>query len=419
MVRPGAVALLSTAFLAGGITQVCLDQAARDAHRSAVLVAQDQELAHQARVDVAAANRMTLQATAFATVRRTEALELAHAAVAAADAAVGTATPVLTAETISPLTSARAELADLIAATGDALATTVTTAGLQAMTAAPEGSPTPGAPAAERVSPPSGTAAPVTTTDAGHPAASVPEPAVAPEDATNGIGIDVPADPMSLRSATASRSAARAPLSEAVLPDASVDLVATAQMVAAAEQVLVMSQEVGTTAAVARAEAEAAARAAAEAEAAARAAAERASRVEEAAAAENGAIPVDVLCGVAFEADVLLRCDAAAALEELNVAFAERFDRDLDVTSSYRDYAAQVATKRARGGLASAPGTSNHGLGLAVDLDGFGSLGQFDLPTYRWMRENAGRFGWHHPSYMQPGGAGPAEPWHWEYGTED
>ena len=36
--------------------------------------------------------------------------------------------------------------------------------------------------------------------------------------------------------------------------------------------------------------------------------------------------------------------------------------------------------------------------------------------TYRWMRENGPAFGWHHPAIMRPGGGGPQEPWHWEYG---
>jgi LAS superfamily LD-carboxypeptidase LdcB len=65
------------------------------------------------------------------------------------------------------------------------------------------------------------------------------------------------------------------------------------------------------------------------------------------------------------------------------------------------------------------PGTSNHGWGLAVDLGGIGGLGQFDRPGYRWLQEHAGAHGWHHPRIMEPGGGGPQEPWHWEFGTAD
>ena len=28
-------------------------------------------------------------------------------------------------------------------------------------------------------------------------------------------------------------------------------------------------------------------------------------------------------------------------------------------------------------------------------------------------------YGWHHPVYMDEGGRGPHEPWHWEFGTSD
>jgi LAS superfamily LD-carboxypeptidase LdcB len=64
------------------------------------------------------------------------------------------------------------------------------------------------------------------------------------------------------------------------------------------------------------------------------------------------------------------------------------------------------------------PGSSNHGRGLAVDFADLGSLGQFSAPAYTWMQDHAGDFGWHHPSIMEPGGGGPPEPWHWEFGTE-
>ena len=130
---------------------------------------------------------------------------------------------------------------------------------------------------------------------------------------------------------------------------------------------------------------------------------------------DNGAIPVDLLCAPEFAPDTLLRCDAVEALEELNVAFAEEFGEDMDVISGYRDYATQVATRYRRGGLAARPGTSNHGLGLAIDVADFGRLGYFGAPHYEWMADNAEAYGWFHPDHMGPGGSGPREPWHWEF----
>ena len=129
----------------------------------------------------------------------------------------------------------------------------------------------------------------------------------------------------------------------------------------------------------------------------------------------NGELPLDELCGVPFAPGALLRCDAADALEDLNAAYRADHGTDLAVVSAYRSLGEQAAVRLTRGALAAAPGRSNHGWGIAVDLGGFGGVGDFTDPDYLWMQENAARFGWHHPRIMEPGGGGPQEPWHWEY----
>jgi hypothetical protein len=134
---------------------------------------------------------------------------------------------------------------------------------------------------------------------------------------------------------------------------------------------------------------------------------------------ENGRIPTALLCAPAFAPTALLRCDAAAALETVNEAYRAKFGEDLVVTSAYRTYEQQAALKIAKGWLAAPAGRSNHGLGVAVDLGGFGALGQFDSPRYRWMLEHGEQFGWFHPEAMRPGGGGPPEPWHFEFSTDD
>lgn len=123
----------------------------------------------------------------------------------------------------------------------------------------------------------------------------------------------------------------------------------------------------------------------------------------------------DELCPVAFAPDTVLRCDAARALDSLNTAYRADHGADLVVTSGFRTFAEQVAVKAARGSLAATPGTSNHEVGIAVDLGGMGDVGEFDAPAYLWMKEHAGDYGWYHPPAMEPGGSGPEEPWHWEY----
>ncbi|MCL1871301.1 MAG: D-alanyl-D-alanine carboxypeptidase family protein [Promicromonosporaceae bacterium] len=167
---------------------------------------------------------------------------------------------------------------------------------------------------------------------------------------------------------------------------------------------------------------EAAARAAAEkaaaeaaAKAAAQAAAERAqlqALADQAKQYGNGQIPASLLRAIPWSPGSMLRADAAIQLEHLNQAFRARFGSDIGITDSYRSYADQVAVKRARGFWAATPGTSNHGFGVAVDLGS--GIASFGSETYRWMAENAGKFGFVNPAWAQPG-AGKPEPWHWEY----
>jgi cell wall-associated NlpC family hydrolase len=125
----------------------------------------------------------------------------------------------------------------------------------------------------------------------------------------------------------------------------------------------------------------------------------------------NGLIPPSAMCplGVAGHA---LRCDAAAAYRAMSAAHAAAFARPLCITDSYRTYASQVRLYGEKPALAAVPGTSNHGWGLAVDL--CGGLETFGTPEYAWMVANAGRFGFLHPTWADPGN-GREEPWHWEY----
>ena len=141
------------------------------------------------------------------------------------------------------------------------------------------------------------------------------------------------------------------------------------------------------------AEKKAAAEAKAQAEATAKAAAERAAttlagRIAAADAAPNGEIPEEVLCSVSFSSGSLLRCDAAAALEAMDAAYRAETGKHLVLTSAYRTAPQQVVLRETKGSLAAVPGTSNHGRGLAVDIAGAGSLGQFTAPLYSWLVAN-------------------------------
>jgi hypothetical protein len=123
----------------------------------------------------------------------------------------------------------------------------------------------------------------------------------------------------------------------------------------------------------------------------------------ELAAYGNGKIPASALAEVG-DTGHRLWAPAAEALERLR-ADAGRDGITIGITDSYRSYEAQVdvAARKglySQGGLAAVPGTSDHGWGMAVDLD-------LDSAAQSWMRQNAGRYGFAEDT--------PREPWHWAY----
>lgn len=107
-----------------------------------------------------------------------------------------------------------------------------------------------------------------------------------------------------------------------------------------------------------------------------------------------------------------LHPSAAVSIVELNKTYKQTFGKDLKFLSCYRDYDQQVAARKKYGSDAATPGRSNHGWGLAVDFD---DMSSYSLKEYRWLLENASKYGWVNPKNMQQGGSGPHEPWHWEY----
>jgi zinc D-Ala-D-Ala carboxypeptidase len=116
----------------------------------------------------------------------------------------------------------------------------------------------------------------------------------------------------------------------------------------------------------------------------------------------NGRIPQSALTTIGIGGHRLLPHVAQAfiALREA----AKRDGINIGVTDSYRTYDQQVDLAQRKGlykngGLAATPGTSNHGLGRAVDVD-------TNAAGTAWLHANASRFGF---------STIPREPWHWEY----
>jgi D-alanyl-D-alanine carboxypeptidase len=117
----------------------------------------------------------------------------------------------------------------------------------------------------------------------------------------------------------------------------------------------------------------------------------------------NGRIPSGALSQVG-ETRHRLWAPAADSLTRL-MADARRSGVTIGITDSYRSYAEQVDLVRrkglySQGGLAAKPGTSDHGWGMAVDLD-------LDSRAQAWMRANGAKYGFTEDT--------PREPWHWAY----
>jgi len=117
----------------------------------------------------------------------------------------------------------------------------------------------------------------------------------------------------------------------------------------------------------------------------------------------NGKIPANALEKVGNTGHKLW----APAAESLNrmVADAKAQGVKIGITDSYRSYEEQVDVARrkglySQGGLAAKPGTSEHGWGMAADLD-------LNSKALAWMRENGSKYGFVENT--------PREPWHWGF----
>ncbi|SDT65528.1 M15 family metallopeptidase [Actinoplanes derwentensis] len=117
----------------------------------------------------------------------------------------------------------------------------------------------------------------------------------------------------------------------------------------------------------------------------------------------NGKIPAEAL-GQVGDTNHKLWAPAAQSLTRM-IDDAKRDGVKIGITDSYRPYEEQVDLARrkglySQGGLAAKPGTSEHGWGMATDLD-------LNSDALSWMRKNGKNYG-----YVENV---PRESWHWAY----
>jgi LAS superfamily LD-carboxypeptidase LdcB len=149
----------------------------------------------------------------------------------------------------------------------------------------------------------------------------------------------------------------------------------------------------------------------------------------------NGKIPKDKLGSIDTSyGGGILHIEAAKMYNKL-IAQAKREGIRWRVSSTYRDYAGQLACFEKYGsGSAAKPGSSPHGWGLALDFGEIAGMqqsrakalgvGRADASAarytrenskiYQWLAVNGPKYGWYNP-YRLGDGIKMEEAWHWEY----
>ncbi len=130
----------------------------------------------------------------------------------------------------------------------------------------------------------------------------------------------------------------------------------------------------------------------------------------------NGNLPRSAMTALGWCVDRMgnaqwLRSDAAAAMVRLNEAFRAEFGENIAIDLSYRSYADQVLAREIYGGLAAAPGTSNHGWGTAIDTWEWEAY-DFGTARHEWLVAHGPSYGWVPLSASQPN---TSEYWHFDF----
>jgi LAS superfamily LD-carboxypeptidase LdcB len=126
----------------------------------------------------------------------------------------------------------------------------------------------------------------------------------------------------------------------------------------------------------------------------------------------NGEIEAEKLNPISFNQKFKLEKNAETKLTELNKAFNEKFSRNLPVVEAYKDLATQTKEAGTVSG-SPLPGLSNFGWAKAITLyysnpeggikplTSLSEYDPFDDIEYKWLLENAPKFGWINPIINQ------------------
>ena len=129
----------------------------------------------------------------------------------------------------------------------------------------------------------------------------------------------------------------------------------------------------------------------------------------------NGEMDPDLLCEIPWWPQERLLCAAMDNFVRMNEAYRGEFGTDLPILDGYRPINEQYYVHAVTPSMTAIPGTSNHGLGQAVDFD-WDVFEDWSDPEVEWMIQNGPDYGFRLPSALGPTTDRP-EPWHYEFGT--
>lgn len=110
-------------------------------------------------------------------------------------------------------------------------------------------------------------------------------------------------------------------------------------------------------------------------------------------------------------ADAFNAMAAAAALDGVTLLAGSGFRSLIEQAELYAKYQAGINFVNGSNARAAAPGTSNHGSGIAIDVaDGNGKTITSSSPQFAWLTSNASGF-----MFDWAEGRSINEPWHWDF----
>jgi hypothetical protein len=124
---------------------------------------------------------------------------------------------------------------------------------------------------------------------------------------------------------------------------------------------------------------------------------------------KNGLLPPELLTETS--GGRVLRRNAAASYERTNAAFKKKFGKSLAFNAGWTGYRTleqqQYLYDKLGYPYANYPGQSNHGWGLAMDVD----LQPYGSAEWKWMNSTGRTYGWEPLNENNLS----FEPWHWAY----